>query len=407
MFILGRLHDWEKYFRVFIKWSLSGLLMGLIGGAVGAFFAHTLRFVTQLREANPWLIYLLPLGGIVTAGLYQLFKMSNNRGTNELIVAVLNNQSVRAMVAPIMFACTTVTHLLGGSAGREGAALQIGGSFASMLAKLLRFKERDRTILIMSGMSAVFAGLFGTPLTATLFALEFESVGTIFSPALLPCYLSAFTASRLSAAFGVHSETAIFTETVPFTAITNFKILILSLAVALLSIAVCTLMHKMEYLAKKYIPNVWLRIVLGAIVIIGLTLLVGDQRYNGAGMEMALGAIAGNAEWYDFLLKFLFTAVTLAVGFKGGEIVPTFCIGATFGCVLGNLLGMDPCFAAALGLIGLFCCVTNSPITAIVLSVEMFGSANIHLFAFVSVIVFVLSGNCGLYSSQKFPYLKE
>ena len=154
------------------------------------------------------------------------------------------------------------------------------------------------------------------------------------------------------------------------------------------------------------ISNSWLRITLGACLITGITLLVGDQRFNGAGMDMALAAVAGQADWYSFLLKMLLTALTLAAGFKGGEIVPTFCIGATFGCVFGGLLGLEPGLAAAFGLVGLFCCATNSPWASIVLSVEMFGAGNLHFYALMCVICFVLSGKTGLYGSQIMQFSK-
>ena len=176
---------------------------------------------------------------------------------------------------------------------------------------------------------------------------------------------------------------------------------------AVLGIAMCWLFHQAEHLAKHHIKNDWLRIAIGGAVIAGLTFLVGDQRFNGAGMDMALQAVEGKADWYSFLLKLLFTAVTLAAGFKGGEIVPTFCIGATFACWMGGLLGLDPGMAAALGLVGLFCSTTNSPLASIVLSVEMFGGTNLHLFALVCVICFVLSGRSSLYSSQKLLFPKH
>ena len=162
----------------------------------------------------------------------------------------------------------------------------------------------------------------------------------------------------------------------------------------------CYVFHKAEHLAAHHLPNPWVRIAVGGCVVTVLTLLVGDHRFNGAGMDMALAAVAGQADRYSFALKMLFTAVTLAAGFKGGEIVPTFCIGATFGCVLGGLLGLDTGLCGALGLVGLFCCATNSPVASMVLSIEMFGGANMHLFALVCVICFVLSGHSGLYSSQ-------
>jgi len=404
--LLDKLHHPEKYFVIFLKWGLLGLIMGILGGLLGAGFHHALHFVTDLRGKSPWLVLLLPLAGLLSVGIYRLFRLRNNRGTNEIIDAVLNGEQVKPLIAPAIFLATTLTHFFGGSAGREGAALQLGGSTGSMLGRLFRLPENERTVLIMSGMSAVFAGLFGTPLTATLFTMEFSSVGTIFSPALLPCYLAAFTASRLSLVMGVHPEGIMLTEPVTFTATTNFHVLILAIAVGLLGIGMCFLLHEAEHLAAKKLPNPWLRIFLGGCVIAVLTLLVGDHRYNGAGMDMALGAVEGNANWYDFLMKLLFTAVTLAAGFKGGEIVPTFCIGATFGCTLAGLLGLDPGIGAALGLIGLFCCVTNSPIAAIILSVEMFGSTNLYLFAFVCVIAFVISGNWGLYASQIIQFSK-
>ena len=403
---LEHFHHPEKYLRIFIKWGLLGLIIGVLGGLLGAAFSHTLSFVTELRQSHPWILLLLPVGGLATIGLYRIFKMSGNRGANEIIEAILRHKPVKAATAPVIFLSTAITHLVGGSAGREGAALQLGGSTASFLAKPLRLKEEERTVLIMSGMSAVFAGLFGTPLTATFFTMEFESVGTIFSPALLPCYLAAFTASRVAAGLGVHAEVFPIDTAVPFTALTNFHILLLSVGISLVGIAMCYLFHKADDLARRKIPNTWLRITAGGLLLLVMTILVGDQRYNGAGMDMAITALEGHAQGYDFILKLLFTAITLAAGFKGGEIVPTFCIGATFGCFIGSLLGMDAGFAAALGLVGLFCCVTNSPISALFLSVEMFGSANLPTFAFVCVIVFVLSGNWGLYSSQIIQFSK-
>lgn len=390
----------KEDFQVFLKWSLLGLLIGTIGGVLGTAFHYILNLAAKARGENPWLLFLLPLGGLLTVGLYQAFHLRNNRGTNEIIDAILNQKPVNPLIAPLVFVSTAITHLFGGSAGREGAALQLGAASASALAKLFHLKEEDRMVLIMSGMSAVFSGLFGTPLTATLFTMEFESVGTIFSPALLPCYLAAFTASSLSAALGIRGETAVFGEALPISLMTDFRVLLLGIGIGILGIGMCCFLHKAVQLAEKWLPNAWLRITVGAFLVVGMTLLVGNQRYNGAGMDVALEAIGGSARWYDFLLKLLFTAITLAAGFKGGEIVPTFCIGATFGCVVGGFLGLDPGFAAALSLVGLFCCVTNSPITALALSVEMFGSANLPLFALICVVGFVISGNWGLYSSQ-------
>ena len=403
---LEKRHHPEDYVKTFLKWGLLGVLMGAIGGVLGAVFHHALHFVTHVRSEHMWLIFLLPLGGLLTVCIYRLFGMQGNRGTNEIIDATLDGHPVSPMVAPSIFLATAITHLFGGSAGREGAALQLGGSTASMLAKLFRLKTEERKVMVMAGMSAVFAGLFGTPLTATLFCMEFESVGTVFSPALLPCFLSAFVASQVSGMMGVHAETHMLTEAFNITVANCWQYLILAVLVSLLGIAMCWVFHQAEHFAAHHLPNPFVRILVGGAIVTLLTLLVGDHRFNGAGMDMALEAVSGNADWYSFLLKMLFTAVTLSAGFKGGEIVPTFCIGATFGCVLGGLLGLNPGMAAALGLIGLFCCATNSPLASIVLSIEMFGSTNLYLFAFVCVVCFVLSGNSGLYASQIIQFSK-
>lgn len=394
-----RLQTPWHYTLTLIKWLALGILVGAVGGLIGAAFHHTLAFASGLRKANSCLIFLLPVGGIAITALYRMLRLTHNRGTNEVIDSVLHKEEVNPLITPAIFIATAITQLVGGSAGREGATLQMGGSVASLLAKLLRLKKTDRTMLIMSGMSAVFAGLFGTPLTACLFTMEFESVGTIFSPALLPCFIAAFTASRISLALGVHPETfALGAFDISLGIL--WRIAVLAVCVAILGIAMCYIFHKTEHLAHRAIKNSWLRVIIGAIVILVLTLIVGDQRFNGAGMDLAMNALHGSTDWYTFALKLIFTAITLAAGFKGGEIVPTFAIGATFGCFFGSLIGLDPGYAAALGLVGLFCCATNSPLASIVLSIEMFGGHNLHVFALVCVLCFIISGKSGLYASQ-------
>ena len=390
----------KKYIVWTWKWAFLGVLMGVIGGLLGAVFHHALHFVTHLRLEHTWLVLLLPVGGLLSVTWYRLLKLKRNRGTNEIIDAVLSGEELKPQIAPGIFGAAMLTHLFGGSAGREGAALQLGGSAASWLSKRLGLKRQSRRVLIMAGMSSVFAGLFGTPLTAALFCMEFESVGTIFSPALLPCYIAAFTASSVSGLLGVHAEGHPLEAAAALTIGNIWLYLLLAILIAVLGIVMVRIFHEAEHLAAHHVKNPWVRIFAGGVLIAAMTYMAGDHRFNGAGMDMALAAVQGNADWYSFLVKMLFTAVTLAAGFKGGEIVPTFCIGATFGCVVGGLLGLDARICGALGLIGLFCCATNSPLASIVLSIEMFGGANLHLFALVCVICFVLSGNTGLYASQ-------
>ena len=406
MIFRQRVEPVQEYAVSFGKWGLLGLFMGVIGGLLGAGFHHALHFVTHIRTENGWLIWLLPLGGLLSVGVFRVLGQSRNRGTNQLIDAVLHEDDVSPMVAPLIFIVTNITHLFGGSAGREGAALQLGGSVGSTIGKALKLDDDERTVLTMSGMCAVFAGLFGTPLTACIFVLEFTAVGRIFTPALVPCFLSAFAAWQTAGKLGVHGEGYLLTEALPINLTVTGQMVVLSIALGVLGIFMCNTFHKAEHLAMEKIPNPWLRIAVGGALVAIMTAIVGDQRFNGAGMDMALAAVAGNADWYSFAVKLLFTAVTLAAGFKGGEIVPTFCIGATFGCVVGGLLGMDPGIAAALGLVGLFCCGTNAPIASIILSIEMFGTANLYHFAFVCVVVFLLSGHSSLYGSQVQKYKK-
>ena len=403
---LDKLHHPEKFIKTFLKWGLLGLIMGVLGGLIGAGFHHALHFVTHVRSEHTWLIFLLPVGGLFTVALYKFLKLQNNKGTNEIIDATLDGHPVSSAVFPGIFLATATTHLFGGSAGREGAALQLGGSTASLIAKIFKLDQEERKVMVMSGMAAVFAGLFGTPLTAALFCMEFESVGTVFSPALLPCFLAAFVASRVSLLFGVHAEGILLETALGMDILTLGKVAILAVAVSVLGIAMCAFFHKAEHFAHHHAKNPFVRIAVGGAVVMLLTLIVGDHRFNGAGMDMALAAVEGHTDWYDFLMKMVFTAVTLAAGFKGGEIVPTFCVGATFGCLLGGILGLDAGICGALGLVGLFCCATNSPIASIVLSIEMFGSSNLYLFALVCVICFVLSGNSGLYASQIIQFNK-
>ena len=400
MRIPEKLNYIRYYILAFVKWGLLAILVGILGGWLGVIFHYTLAGLTRLRAAHPWILFLLPVGGLLTVSLYQRLHLADNTGTNEIIDATLDGHYVSPAVTPAIFLATCLTHFFGGSAGREGAALQLGGSLASLVARVFHIRRYERKILVRAGMSAVFAGLFGTPLTAMMFCMEFESVGTFFSPALFPCFVSSMAAGYVSRILGVYPEAVDLTVLYTFTPYDGSRYLLLALGISVLSIFMCWLIHKAEHLSQELMEDPRTRILVGSVLLVALTLALGDQRFNGAGMDMALDAVNGQADWYSFLVKLLLTAITLSAGFKGGEIVPTFCIGATFGCVWGGLLGLDPGFSAALGLVGLFCCVTNSPLASIVLSVEMFGGVNVYTFTFVSIVCFVLSGNSSLYSSQ-------
>lgn len=390
----------KKIFFGVLKWCILGVLIGTLGGLIGACFDHLLSFVTRLRQTEPWLILLLPVGSIATGLLYRVFGMYNFGGTNEIVACLIDKKPIKVIAAPLIFISTAITHLLGGSSGREGAALQLGGAGATALCRVLRLKEDDQTLAIISGMSAVFASLFGTPLTATFFVLEFKLSFKVISRAILPCLISSVVAAKFSSALAVAAETANVSVIDTFTFPTVAKIIILSLGLSILSRLMCIIFHKTGNLMTRLISNAFLRTALAAAVIVVLTAIVGDMRYSGSGMSMAIMAIEGKADWFDFILKIVFTAVTLAAGLKGGEIVPTFCVGATFGCVFGSILGLDPGFGAALGLVGLFCCTTNSPISAVFFGIEMFGFCALPYFIIVCIILWLLSVNKGLFENR-------
>ena len=384
------------------KLCVLGVLIGALGGLIGGCFSHLLSFVTNVREVDSWLIFLLPLGGITTVGLYRVFRMGDYGGTNEIIHRLDDKRPIRFIAAPLIFISTAITHLFGGSAGREGAAIQLGGTIASTLSNIFRLKEKESTVFIMCGMSAVFAGVFGTPLTAAFFVLEFKLVPNVVYMAISPCFISAIIAEKVSSLMGVTEETFHLSNITTFTFHTVVKIVVLSIGLSVLGKVVCLFFHKSEFWAKKLISSPFLRSVIGAVVIVALTATVGDMRYNGSGMSMAIGAVEGKADWFDFILKIVFTTITLAAGFKGGEIVPTFCIGATFGFVMGSVLGLDIGFSAALGLVGLFCCTTNSPISATFLGIELFGFAALPYYLLVCLIIWPLSVQKGLFDNRFF-----
>lgn len=397
----------NEYVKTFIKWIILATLTGGIGGLVGTFFNKCIMYATRIRNKNEWIILLLPLGGLLIVFLYRICKMDKNSGTNNVIKSVRSEEKVPFALAPLIFVGTVITHLFGGSAGREGAALQLGGSIGEMTGRFLKLSENDMHVVRLCGMSTVFSALFGTPLTATIFALEVISVGIIHYSAFIPCLLSAVLAYKISLIFGIIHETFLLTFT-PFLSMTTFfKTILIGIICAVVSILFCVSIFGTNKLFVKFLKNPYIRVFVGGLIIVVLTYALGTTDYNGTGMHVIETAVfQGKAVPYAFLLKILFTAVTIGCGFKGGEIVPTLFIGATLGCTAGHLIGFYPPFAAALGMVGMFCGVVNCPIAAIMLSVEMFGSDGLVLFAAVAAVSYMMSGYYGLYSGQKIVYSK-
>lgn len=395
-----------KNLLAFLKWSALALVSGIVIGLIGTAFHFCLNGALQLRQAHPWLVWLLPVGGVVITALYRWSGINNDRGTNFVLIAVRANEKLSFKTAPLIFVTTFLTHLFGGSAGREGAALQLGGSLAAKFGRLLHLDEKDARILTMCGMSAAFSALFGTPVTSAIFSMEVISVGVMYYSAIVPCVIAAVVGDRISSLFGIAPTEFALSGVPEVTAFGVTKVVLIGVLCAVLSILFCVCMHQSAAIYKKLIPNKYLCAAVGGLLVALLTLLVGTRDYNGAGMDVIARAIAGQARPEAFALKILFTALTLGAGFKGGEIVPAFFTGATFGNVMGKLLGLSPSFGAGLGLVALFCGVTNCPISSLLLSVELFGAKGFGFFAVVVAVSFMLSGYYGLYSEQKIVYSK-
>ena len=394
------------YVSAFVKWTFFSLIIGALGGGVGALFSHLISYVTQVRMANDWLLYLLPLGGVVIAFLYHILKVEH-QGTNQVFEAVRSEKQVPFSLAPAITLGAGITHLLGGSAGKEGAALQLGGSIASVVGKAFKTDEKDRHILTVSGMAAVFAAVFGTPMGAAVFAVEVVSVGYVSLSALYPSFASALVAYLVAVKLGVHPERFNVDVIPEVSAEYLMKVLALAVVVALVSIVFCLAMKHSHEAFEKYIRNPYIRALVGGVAIIVLTLIIGNRDYNGSGMHIIEGVFHGEevSKW-AFLLKIVFTAITIGSGFKGGEIVPTLFIGATLGYTMADAVGMPVAFCAAIGMVALFASVTNCPIATVFLAVELFGAEGLLYYALSIFVAFVLSGYFSLYTGQKIVFSK-
>lgn len=386
----------------FLRYILYSVIIGVIVGAVGAAFYHCMHLATDLRNTYSWILYLLPIGGLIIVGDNYLFKDRAPQGTNLILKSVRDKEHIPIKVAPLIFIDTVLTHLFGGSAGREGAALQLGGSIGSFIGKVLKSSRINCKILTLCGMSAAFSALFGTPLAAAIFALEVVNVGSVYYSALVPCCLSSIIAHLVASEFNVAPELFNITSIPELGALSMGKVILLALLCAVISILFCKMLHLAKHLFTKYLKNPFLRIFVGGVLIVLLTLIIGSRDYLGTGMNIIEECITGGMSpaTYAFLLKMIFTAITLGAGFCGGEIVPSFFIGATFGAIAGPLLGLDVSFAAATGMLCVFCGVTNCPISTLIISFELFGFAGAALFFIAISVSYLISGRESLYSTQ-------
>ena len=407
-------------FNHLIRWTLLTIPVAIIIGAVVALFLWLLSWAIHFRFAHTWLLYLLPVAGIVIHFVYKLYGKSSEKGNN-LIMDEIHEPGggVPKRMAPLVLGATVFTHLFGGSAGREGTAVQIGGSIADFFGRLFGLNERDSRTVLMAGVAAGFGAVFGTPLAGTIFAIEVLAIGRLQYDAIIPCLIASIFADQTVAMIGIH-HTAYHID--PFVIQHNFglnfihfdylllvKIIFSSILFGLASYLFAEMVHGVKNVSQRLIKVKWLIPVVGGSIIIGLTLLLGRQDYLSLGVDAQFPNSVtipsafhqGGADTWSWLWKTIYTTITLGTGFKGGEVTPLFYIGATLGNTLSQLLNAPVGLFAALGFIAVFAGATNTPLACTFMGIELFGGEYALYFAIACFTAYFFSGHSGIYSSQR------
>jgi H+/Cl- antiporter ClcA len=374
----------------------------------------------HFRFAHTWLLYLLPLAGVVIHLVYKLYGKSSEKGNN-LIMDEIHEPGggVPKRMAPLVLGATVFTHLFGGSAGREGTAVQIGGSIADFFGRLFRLNEQDSRTVLMAGVAAGFGAVFGTPLAGTIFAIEVLAIGRLQYNAIIPCLIASIFADQTVALLGIHHTVY---QIAPFTTHATFglsfihfdylllvKIIFASVLFGLTSYVFSGMAHGVKNIALRLIKTTWLIPVVGGLMIIGLTLILGRQDYLSLGVDAQFADSVtipsafhqGGADTWSWLWKIIYTTITIGTGFKGGEVTPLFYIGATLGNTLAELLNAPVGLFAALGFIAVFAGATNTPLACTFMGIELFGGEYALYFAIACFTAYFFSGHSGIYSSQR------
>lgn len=386
----------------FIKWIVLGSIVGILSGTASAFFLKSLDYVTDVRLDHPWLLYLLPLGGAFVSFLYMRYGKNSSKGNNLILEQIRDGQeTIPLRMAPLVLLGTLVTHLFGGSAGREGTAVQMGGSLAEWFGKCIRVNPMDRKILLMCGISGGFGSIFGTPLAGTLFGLEVVTIGIISQQALLPCFVASFVGDLVTTRFwGVHHTHFSVSEIPPLGLLILLKVILASVIFGLVSILFSELTHWLKRTFTTFFSNPMLKSAIGGLIIIVLVFIVGSRDYLGLGLPLITNSFEGDVAPFAFLWKLIFTAFTLGTGFQGGEVTPLFAIGATLGNSLAGILHVYGPFLASLGFIAVFCGATSTPIACFLMGIELFGSESAIYMFIACVVSYLFSGHSSIYTSQ-------
>lgn len=384
-----------------LKVILVSLCCAVVMGIISFVFLKMLGLSSVFREFFPYCIWFLPLSGMLTAFVYKRYGGESSKGNNLIIQSANEGVKVPKRLAFLTFIFTLLTHFSGGSAGREGTAVQIGGTLTSNVADKLGFKSDDRKIIIFSGLSAAFGSVFGTPLAGAFFGMEVCCIGQLSVSAVIPCFLSSYLANAVTLLLGatheVHKISAIPSLDIKSVLVFISASILFGLIGKLFALGV----KYLKLLYAKIFKNTVLSALIGSVIVVLLIVLLNLNEYEGLSTWQQTTAFEGNANWYDMPVKFILTTFTLGAGFQGGEVTPLFDIGASFGGWYANMFGIEPSFLAAIGLICVFGSAANTPITTIMLGIELFGAEAVPYFVFASLISFIASGKSGIYSAQE------
>lgn len=403
--------------RFFFKWSLLAIPLSALSGSAVALFLWLLDLATVTRESHTWLLFFLPFAGLIIFFLYSGLGKNSGHGNN-LILDEIHEPSGRVplRMAPLVMGTTVLTHLTGGSAGREGTAVQMGGSLAAYMGRLFRLNAHDTRIFLTAGIAAGFGAVFGTPIAGAIFAVEVLAVGKIAHTALFPCLIASLMADFICLSWGItHTPYKIgaMNEIAKLSGYLRYDWLLLSqaalggIAFGLAALIFSNMTQRLKEIFNQ-VPAKWTIPFLGGFLIILMTLILGNNDYLGIGVSSSAGGVtivsafsAGTVSSASWLLKIIFTAVTIASGFKGGEVTPLFFIGATLGNALAVMFGMPVDLMAALGFVAVFAAATNTPIACSLMAVELFGGEYLLFYALACFTAYYASGHSGIYASQK------